>query len=106
MTTSKRNNMDFPRSLVTLIFLILLFSADRNVSVAQEISIFSFIHDLIQYNVAGIPLIHEQTQWDFNPEDGKQRRIRYEKENGRHGEIAIEKIGMGVGNKEPLRRTA
>lgn len=48
----------------------------------------------------------QQTQWDFNPEDGKQRRIRYEKENGRRGEMAIEKIGMGIGNKEPLRGTA
>ncbi|CAD1468370.1 unnamed protein product, partial [Heterotrigona itama] len=84
---------------VTLIFLILLSSTDRSVSVAEGISIFSFIHDLIQYNVAGIPLIHEA-------KDGKQRRIRYEKENGRRGEIAIEKIGMGIGNKEPLRRTA
>ncbi|XP_050587417.1 uncharacterized protein LOC126920721 [Bombus affinis] len=98
--------MDFPRSLTISIFLVLLLNADRIVSVAEGISIFSFIHDLIQYNIAGIPLVHEQTQWDFDPEDGKQRRIRYEKENGRHGEIAIAKIGMGVGIQEPSIRSA
>lgn len=36
----------------------------------------------------------QKTEWDFDPEVGKQRRIRYEQENGRFGEIAIAKLGM------------
>lgn len=92
---------------VTLICLVLLFHADKHtVSAAESISVFSFIHDLIQYNVAGIPLIHERTQWDFDPDVGKQRRVRYEQENGRHGELAIQKIGMGIGYKGPWGTSA
>ncbi|XP_034187898.1 uncharacterized protein LOC117607837 [Osmia lignaria lignaria] len=94
--------MNFPRNLVFLTCIVLLFHPDiLPVSAAEPISVFSFIHDLIQYNVAGIPIIHERTEWDFDPEVGKQRRVKYEQENGRHGEIAIEKIGMGIGYKGP-----
>ncbi|XP_076173189.1 uncharacterized protein LOC143149562 [Ptiloglossa arizonensis] len=90
--------MNFTRKSF-LTFIVLMFHTDRYVSAAGPVSVFSFIHDLVQYNVAGVPLIHEQTQWDFDPEIGKQRRIRYEQENGRHGEVAIAKIGMGIGYK-------
>ncbi|XP_017882908.1 uncharacterized protein LOC108626632 [Ceratina calcarata] len=91
--------MDFSRSLVVSIFLLTLFNTDTNVLAAEPISVFSFIHDLIQYNIAGVPLIHEETQWDFDPEVGKQRRVIYEQENGRRGEAAIARIGMGIGYK-------
>ncbi|XP_053973251.1 uncharacterized protein LOC128873592 [Hylaeus volcanicus] len=85
-------------TLVFLTFIVVIFHAGRyTISAANPITVFSFIHDLVQYNVAGVPLIHEQTQWDFEPEVGKQRRVKYEQENGRHGEIAIAKIGMGIG---------
>lgn len=36
-----------------------MFHTDRYVSAAGPVSVFSFIHDLVQYNVAGVPLIHE-----------------------------------------------
>ncbi|XP_076221640.1 uncharacterized protein LOC116431803 isoform X2 [Nomia melanderi] len=84
-----------------LIVLVLTLHNDKCLSTAEPISLFSFIHDLVQSNIAGVPVIHEQTQWDFDPNVGKQRRIRYEKENGRYGEIAIAKIGMGIGYKGP-----
>ncbi|XP_011876366.1 PREDICTED: uncharacterized protein LOC105566739 [Vollenhovia emeryi] len=60
-----------------------------------------FLQDFIQYNIAGVPIVHEKTEWDFDPNVGKQRRIRYEQENGRFGEYAIAKIGMGIGYKGP-----
>jgi len=41
-----------------------------------------------------VPFI-QSTEWSFDPEEGKQRRIRYEEENGRFGERAIAKLGMG-----------
>ncbi|EFN62568.1 hypothetical protein EAG_12362, partial [Camponotus floridanus] len=50
------------------------------------------LRDLIQYNVAGPPVFHE-ANWDFDPEAGKQRRIQYERDNGRFGEYAIAKLG-------------
>jgi len=43
----------------------------------------------------------QKTEWNFDPEVGKQRRIRYEQENGRFGEYAIAKLGMGIGYKGP-----
>lgn len=46
-------------------------------------------------------LFVQKTNWDFDPEVGKQRRIRYEQENGRYGKYAIAKIGMGIGYKGP-----
>ncbi|XP_043263834.1 uncharacterized protein LOC122404040 [Colletes gigas] len=89
--------MNFFRVSVLLTFIVMVFHADRHISAASPVGAFSFIHDLVQSNIAGVPLIHEQTQWDFDPEIGKRRKIRYEEENGRHGELAIAKIGMGIG---------
>ncbi|EZA51928.1 hypothetical protein DMN91_007144 [Ooceraea biroi] len=84
------------RILITVLMALLLHS-DTIMSFAEPT--YKFLHDFIQYNVAGIPLIHQSTEWDFNPEVGKQRRIRYEQENGRFGEHAIAKLGMGIGYK-------
>lgn len=82
--------MDYTRNLVISIFLVLLFNTNKNVS--DALNIYLFIHDFLQYNIAGIPLFHEKTQWDFDPEVGKQRRVKYEEENGHHGELAIAKL--------------
>lgn len=68
---------------------------------ASGTSVWTFIHDLIQNNVAGIPAIHEKTEWDFDPEVGKSRRIQYEGLNGRLGEDLIARLGMGIGYKGP-----
>lgn len=52
-----------PSALLSQVFLtciVLLVHPDKlPASAAEPISVFSFIHDLIQYNVAGIPIIHE-----------------------------------------------
>ncbi|XP_017794141.1 PREDICTED: uncharacterized protein LOC108575758 [Habropoda laboriosa] len=96
--------MYFLRNLVISIFLVSLFHTDKFTTAAEPV--LSFIHDLLQYNIAGIPLIHERTEWDFDPEVGKQRRARYEEENGRYGELAIAKIGMGIGYKGPWGTSA
>ncbi|CAK9833820.1 hypothetical protein ANTRET_LOCUS10446 [Anthophora retusa] len=91
--------MNFCNFQVISIFLASLFYADKYTIAAEPV--LSLIHDLLQYNIAGIPLVHERTEWNFDPEVGKQRRVRYEQENGRYGELAIAKIGMGIGYKEP-----
>lgn len=46
-------------------------------------------------------IVTQKTEWDFDPEVGKQRRIRYEHENGHLGQYAIAKLGMGIGYKGP-----
>ncbi|XP_078042485.1 uncharacterized protein LOC144472913 [Augochlora pura] len=90
--------MDFPRNLMILASVVLVFYTETCLS-APHPGIVTFVRDLIQQNVVGIPVIHEKTEWDFDPEVGKQRQARYEQENGRYGEIAIAKIGMGIGYK-------
>ncbi|EFN86537.1 uncharacterized protein LOC105181362 isoform X1 [Harpegnathos saltator] len=85
--------------LITALLAILLFHSEIIVSTADPV--FRLIHDLIQHNIAGVPVTHQKTEWDFDPEVGKQRRVRYEQENGRFGETAIAKIGMGIGYKGP-----
>lgn len=79
--------------------MALLLHSDTLTSLAEPT--YSYIHDFIQFNVAGIPIIHQSTEWNFDPELGKQRRARYEQENGRYGEHAIAKLGMGMGHKGP-----
>ncbi|XP_012273082.1 uncharacterized protein LOC105695766 [Orussus abietinus] len=64
-------------------------------------AVLSLVHDLVQNNVAGSPVIHEKTQWNFDPDLGKQRRVLYERLNGRMGEDEIERLGSGIGYKGP-----
>ncbi|KYM97605.1 hypothetical protein ALC62_11899 [Cyphomyrmex costatus] len=80
--------------------MTLLLHSEIIVSITDA-TVYRLLYDVIQSNVAGIPLVHEKTEWDFDPEVGKQRRIRYEQENGRFGEYAIAKLGMGIGYKGP-----
>ncbi|XP_018363247.1 PREDICTED: uncharacterized protein LOC108761300 isoform X1 [Trachymyrmex cornetzi] len=83
-----------------IVLMTLLLHSEIIVSVTDA-TVYRLLHDLVQYNVAGIPLVHEKTEWNFDPEVGKQRRIQYEQENGRFGEHAIAKLGMGIGYKGP-----
>ncbi|KAL6264134.1 hypothetical protein P5V15_004213 [Pogonomyrmex californicus] len=89
--------MYWSRVWITALVALLLHS-ETNVSITNA-TIYRFVHDFIQYNLAGLPSAHKKTQWDFDPEVGKQRRSRYEQENGRFGEHAITKLGMGIGYK-------
>lgn len=76
--------------IVTL--MALLLHSETLMSIADPVA-YQILRDLIQYNVAGPPAFHETTDWDFDPEAGKQRRIQYERDNGRFGEYAIAKLG-------------
>ncbi|XP_011264683.1 uncharacterized protein LOC105256469 [Camponotus floridanus] len=83
--------MDRSRILIVALVALLLHS-ETLISVADPLA-YQILRDLIQYNVAGPPVFHETTDWDFDPEAGKQRRIQYERDNGRFGEYAIAKLG-------------
>ncbi|XP_003426547.1 uncharacterized protein LOC100680177 [Nasonia vitripennis] len=57
--------------------------------------LWNLVHDLVQSNIAGIPTIHEKSTWNFDPDAGKQKRAHYEQQNGRFGETAIARLGLG-----------
>ncbi|XP_047346678.1 uncharacterized protein LOC124947916 [Vespa velutina] len=85
------------RSMVLLMLFLIINNGKNEFAEAT----LNFISDFIQYNVAGIPVIHQETKWKFDPEVGKKRRAKYEAENGYHGEKAIAKLSMGIGYLEP-----
>ncbi|XP_011050751.1 PREDICTED: uncharacterized protein LOC105143894 [Acromyrmex echinatior] len=86
--------------ILIIMLMTLLLHSEIIVSVTDA-TVYRLLTEFLQNNVAGIPLVHEKTEWNFDPEIGKQRRIQYEQENGRFGEYAIAKLGMGIGYKGP-----
>lgn len=46
--------------------------------------------------MAGHPILHKESQWDFDPEIGKRRSRQYQELNGKMGEKAIERLGLGI----------
>ncbi|XP_045460206.1 uncharacterized protein LOC123670718 [Harmonia axyridis] len=62
-----------------------------------------FIRDLIQFNVAGIPEIHKTSSFPFDPDTGIRKSKQYQELNGRFGEKAIERLGLGNDGKEQER---
>ncbi|XP_046409613.1 uncharacterized protein [Neodiprion pinetum] len=63
----------------------------------QGASVLGIIHDLLQDNVAGRPVIHEKSDWDFDPDVGKLRRVQFEAINGPQGRDLIDRLGYGIG---------
>ncbi|XP_028050793.1 uncharacterized protein LOC118644236 [Monomorium pharaonis] len=90
----------YQNRILMIVLMTLLLHGEISVPIVDATAL-KYLHDLIQYNIAGVPIAHEKTEWDFDPEVGKQRKIRYEQENGRYGELAIAKLGMGIGYKGP-----
>ncbi|XP_012234040.1 uncharacterized protein [Linepithema humile] len=90
------------RRLKITVLTALLLHSEIMISTAEP-AIYRLVHILqrIRMYLAGEPVVHKKTEWDFDPEVGKLRRIRYEQENGRFGEYAIAKLGMGIGYKGP-----
>lgn len=54
------------------------------------------LRDLIQYNLAGHPVLHKDQSWPFDPDIGKRRSRQYQELNGIYGEKAIERLGLGI----------
>ncbi|KAF7280719.1 uncharacterized protein LOC143200912 [Rhynchophorus ferrugineus] len=54
------------------------------------------IKDLIQFNVAGHPVLHKTVEWPFDPDVGIRRSRQYQELNGVLGEKAIERLGLGI----------
>ncbi|KAG5677859.1 hypothetical protein PVAND_007579 [Polypedilum vanderplanki] len=69
----------------------------------SEAGILNILKDLIQWNYAGIPLIHQETQWDFDPEISKLRREQYYELHGYRGAKYLERIGQGFDGRHRER---
>ncbi|XP_063921197.1 uncharacterized protein LOC135136013 [Zophobas morio] len=54
------------------------------------------VRDLIQFNIAGHPVLHKESAWNFDPEVGARRSRQYQELNGKFGEKAIERLGLGI----------
>lgn len=63
----------------------------------------TIIKNLIQGNLAGVPVIHEITEWDFDPEVAIKRRELFERAHGFRGERLIERMGLGLDGKHDAR---
>ncbi|XP_033209236.1 uncharacterized protein LOC117168026 [Belonocnema kinseyi] len=65
--------------------------------------IWNLVHDVIQWNLVGIPIIHQKTNWNFDPRLGEYRRGKYVQENGDLGKDLIKRLGQGVDVTPPIR---
>lgn len=61
------------------------------------------ITGLIQKNVLGLPMLHENQNWPFDPEAGARNAVEYQKTNGVLGEKLIERIGLGNDGQQERR---
>ncbi|XP_017779696.1 PREDICTED: uncharacterized protein LOC108564983 [Nicrophorus vespilloides] len=75
------------RILEVILFLCLVSSSFGAVNV---------VRDLLQVNVFGLPVLHKEVSWPFDPEVGVRRSRQYQAINGFHGEKAIERLGLGI----------
>lgn len=51
---------------------------------------------LIQNNLVGSPVVHQVTEWEFDPDVALKRREIFQSVNGYRGEKLIERIGLGT----------
>ncbi|XP_051155769.1 uncharacterized protein LOC127278212 [Leptopilina boulardi] len=78
--------------VVIVIMVMCLLTQNNKVSAGL---IWNLIHDLVQWNLAGIPTVHEKSMWNLDPNLGEERRAKFVKENGYLAEDLIERIGKG-----------
>lgn len=54
--------------------------------------------------MVGDPIIHRTQDWPFDPDAGTRRASLYQETNGRLGELAIQRIGLGIDGHHEERR--
>ncbi|EDW85949.2 uncharacterized protein Dwil_GK22872 [Drosophila willistoni] len=66
--------------------------------------ILRLITETLQNNVAGEPITHERTEWNFDPEAAKKARAIYFEKNGFRSSKFIERLGVGLDGYHEERR--
>lgn len=75
------------------VYIILSFTALKTNGI-------QIIRDLIQFNVAGHPVLHKTVEYPFDPNVGERRSRQYQEINGIHGERYVERLGLGKDGKD------
>lgn len=71
-----------------------------------ECTVVRILTETLQNNVAGEPVTHERTKWDFDPEAAYKRRALFYEVNGYRAGKFIERIGVGMDGHQEERRAA
>ncbi|XP_055687519.1 uncharacterized protein LOC129792472 [Lutzomyia longipalpis] len=62
-----------------------------------------FIRILIQDNVAGAPIIHQNQEFEFDPDVSMKRRQQFYELHGYKADKLIERLGLGIDGKAAER---
>lgn len=54
------------------------------------------LRGFIQTNIVGLPVLHKQQAWYFDPNVALRRRKQFIELNGDKGEKLIERLGLGI----------
>uniref|UniRef100_A0A1A9WMU4 Uncharacterized protein n=1 Tax=Glossina brevipalpis TaxID=37001 RepID=A0A1A9WMU4_9MUSC len=91
-------NRKYLKNFFFLILLIFDFSLSKAF-------IYRLITEALENNVAGEPITHQKTTWDFDPEISKRRRALFYETHGFRAAKFIERIGLGTDGQEEKRRS-
>uniref|UniRef100_A0A0K8UBZ5 Uncharacterized protein n=1 Tax=Bactrocera latifrons TaxID=174628 RepID=A0A0K8UBZ5_BACLA len=83
--------------LVTLLIVLTILSQ-------SEASVVRLLTETLQNNVAGEPITHVRTEWDFDSEVSQKRRALFYETHGYRAAKFIERIGLGLDGHEEERR--
>ncbi|CAG9792329.1 unnamed protein product [Diatraea saccharalis] len=59
--------------------------------------------NLIRTNLVGYPVIHDKTQWIFDPDVALRRRKQFVELHGDKAERLIERLGLGIDGRADER---
>ncbi|XP_970740.2 uncharacterized protein LOC659330 [Tribolium castaneum] len=85
LTQTTRLKMCTPIKILVLLSLV-----------SYSVCSVKIVKDIVQFNVAGHPVLHKETEWDFDPDVAIRRSRQYQELNGRYGAKAIERLGLGI----------
>nr|XP_036223263.1 uncharacterized protein LOC106615716 [Bactrocera oleae] len=85
-------------------FVFLTFLIVLTILPQSETSVVRLLTETLQNNVAGEPITHVRTEWDFDPEVSQKRRALFYEANGYRAAKFIERIGLGLDGHEEERR--
>ncbi|XP_017146120.1 uncharacterized protein LOC108158379 isoform X1 [Drosophila miranda] len=86
------------------VYLLTLLLVLLQISKPADGFIFRLISETLQNNVAGEPITHQVTQWNFDPDAAKKSRALYYEKNGYRSSKFIERLGAGVDGWHEERR--
>ncbi|KAK4884321.1 hypothetical protein RN001_000592 [Aquatica leii] len=84
--------MRFVVSVLVLLVLVHYCSSTLNI-----------VKDILQYNIAGHPVLHKELDYPFDPDVGPRQARLYQQTNGVYGEKAIERLGLGIDGRHQER---